>query len=111
MAKLLDGIILTGTTRDYPSVAAILDFFDPVATPARNNDELHVHLSSKKLAPEIAWLNVRRRVVPQWGKHPNNFRPPRREGRLIASNSDADVAEVVHANDGNDRSAGMHLPS
>jgi hypothetical protein len=44
ITQSLDGVVLVGVTRNYSAVAAISDFFHPVARPARNNDEVqHVH--------------------------------------------------------------------
>lgn len=41
MTEPLEGIVFAGTTRDYSSIAVILDFFYPVATSAWNDDKLH----------------------------------------------------------------------
>jgi hypothetical protein len=48
MAQSLKGIVFAGTTRNHPALTAIPYFFYPVATPARNNNEVHhVYLSKR----------------------------------------------------------------
>ena len=39
ITQSLDGIVFAGITRDY-STLALPDFLNPVARPARNNDEV-----------------------------------------------------------------------
>jgi hypothetical protein len=78
MTQPLNSVILAGVTRDHSSLA-ILDFFYPIATLTRDNDEFHMAHLLKELAPECEAMRC-----AAMGKTPGQFSPatPR---RLVAT--------------------------